>query len=105
MDLSARVPERRLFERERVRNRLLTALELNLPTLMKDVAQPVTHQHRHEARNPVQTYSTKSRRLMVGLSSPSVFSSGDVERRSTGLLGSCTLRLASWVISRSRIAA
>ena len=39
--LAARIPERRLFERERLRSRLQTALEQNLPASMKDVAHSI----------------------------------------------------------------
>jgi hypothetical protein len=37
--LAARIPERRLFERERMRERLRTALELKPAASMKDVVQ------------------------------------------------------------------
>ncbi len=39
--LAARIPERRVFERERLRNRLQTALELNPPASMKEVARSI----------------------------------------------------------------
>jgi hypothetical protein len=45
--LAARIPERSLFEKERMRQRLLSALELNPAPPMKDVAGSLGRNQRH----------------------------------------------------------